>query len=159
MKKIFAIVSYNTDLAFFAAYITVGESRTFFGWESRSRVAFGQSSLIRQSLKKLWLEILTLENTFHAEWNSETVLPSFVNTKARSIDHHPGLRTMRASLGSLSPSVANHNFLKRPSEVCGEVRDENDSRISNRRRTNKKKECGEKNLRLCDVDVSRSQRE
>jgi hypothetical protein len=29
MKKIFAIVSYNTDLAFFAAYITVGESRTF----------------------------------------------------------------------------------------------------------------------------------
>ena len=44
-------------------------------------------------------------------------------------------------------------------EVCGEVRDENDFRISNRRRTNKKKECGEKSLRLCDVDVSRSRRE
>jgi hypothetical protein len=29
MKEIFAIVSYNTDLAFCAAYIIVGESRTF----------------------------------------------------------------------------------------------------------------------------------
>ena len=34
------------------------------------------------------------------------------------------------------------------------MRDENDFRISNRRRTNKKKECGEKSLRLFDVDVS-----
>ena len=39
------------------------------------------------------------------------------------------------------------------------MRDENDSRISNRRRTNKKKECGEKSLRVCDVDVSHCGRE
>ena len=50
-------------------------------------------------------------------------------------------------------------LLKRPFWVEGEVRDENDSGILNGRRANKKKECGPKSLRVCDVYVSHCGRE
>ena len=51
MKKLFAIVSHNTDLAFFAAYITVGESRIFFWLRVSKNERCRQLKLIRQSLE------------------------------------------------------------------------------------------------------------
>src|ERR1700730_4760061 len=102
---------------------------------------------------------LTIENKFQTVRNFESVLTSIVNTKGTEYRPSPRLAHHARESRFSSPSVANHNFFEKASEVCGEVRDENDFRISNRRRTNAKKECGEKSLRVCNVDVSRRRRE
>ena len=58
MKKIFAIVSYNTDLAFFAAYIIVGERRIFLVETGSKLSCFWSVEVNLNSRWKTMIEVL-----------------------------------------------------------------------------------------------------
>ena len=59
MNKNFAIVSYNTDLAFFAAYIIVGERRIFLV-ETASKLSWFRS--LEVNLNSSWKTMIQVLN-------------------------------------------------------------------------------------------------